>query len=123
MRGISAGILCVTFKKLIAIIFCGYSKIQTESGKKFPDGEVLIVLPVNRGGTRDESHCKDDLCDRNITNTNGGCIVLMFREWVLSREKLRLACIAFIHHHGGDECIAEGISETVDLIVVHPLKK
>ncbi len=49
--------------------------------------------------------------------------VIIHVSWVGAvQSKLRLACIAFIHHHGGDECIAERISETVDLIVVHPLK-
>jgi hypothetical protein len=41
VRGVLAGIKCVTFKKLLAEIFYGYSKIQTESGKKFSDGEAL----------------------------------------------------------------------------------
>ncbi len=38
---ILAGIKCVTFKKLLAEIFYGYSKIRTESGKKFSDSEAL----------------------------------------------------------------------------------
>ena len=47
MRGVLAGIKCVTFKKLLAEIFYGYSKIQTESGKKFLDGEeALTVRPL-----------------------------------------------------------------------------
>ena len=49
--------------------------------------------------------------------------IILHVAWVGdANSKIRVACVDFIKHHGGHESIVDRINESVNVIVVHPLK-